>query len=235
MNNIYMVKNFYDYEVINPPPKNLPEGMTTVYLTDGYLNAVEAQLFGWDIVKVINSFSGIYSKEKRRQGIAAVNCFPHRFAPEVLDFDLVFVNDSDLISLWTGYADFVSKCTPDKALFVTSGYYQGARDNMLAECEASMQPRWHYNHLTIREATKRYASDLDDARAVSVVSAKFIGWNLKHKKYNYMSNFLFDEYQLHLQGNITLTYMSEKFKHLIYNHHTHDYSGVQQSAHRFEG
>jgi hypothetical protein len=67
-----------------------------------------------------------------------------------------------------------------------------------------------------------------------VVSAKYIGWNLRHEKYEMLSNLLFKEGSENLQGNIILTYMSGMYPDVIYNYNTKNYSGGILNEHNIE-
>ena len=235
----YVVKNLYDYEEIIPPPTNLPSGLTTVYITNSPYTAEFAEQCGWDIVKLITL---PYTEDKfaRRKRVADINCFPALYAPEVKDGEMVFVCDSNIVRLWDGYVDFINSYNGDKPLAVTSGYYKGKRDNIWRECEVSCNvDRWKYNHKAIREATDGYINEIlnmnvgDRENDPSIVSAKYIGWNIHHPNYGEIANILYDEYSKHLQGNIILTYMSEIYKEYIHNYYTNDYSGGKLNEHKY--
>jgi hypothetical protein len=237
--NIFLVKNLYNYEKIVPPPSNLPDNFTTVYVTDNDTNTNLAKDLGWGIVKKTEEFLNITDKFGRRKSISYINSFPHKVVPEVLDYDFVFVCDSNIVRLWDKYIDFTNKCLSKYSLFVTSGYYSGNRNTIISECDASSNvSRWSYNKTEIIESTNRYINKLNennvDINNLSIVSAKYIGWNLKHDKYEFLSNLLYSEYCENLQGNIILTYMSGLYPNIIYNYHTNDYSGAELNGHNFE-
>jgi hypothetical protein len=237
MSNIFLVKNLYNYEKVIPPPVNLKTGMTTVYITDSDYNCEIAKSLGWDIVKKTDLFLNTVDKFKRRVHVGFINTFPHKIVPEILDFKLTFVCDSNIVSLFNGYNKFMDSCSEDNALFVTSGYYSGQRDNMIEECKASLYGRWSYNQEGILKSTQDYIDILNFKKinplSLSVVSGKFLGWNFNHNKYEELSNFLYKEYCRSLQGNIILTYMSGLFKESIYNHVEKDYSGIILNPHNF--
>ena len=57
MENLYLTMNLFGYEKLTPPPKSLPENLTTCYITDDENISNQAKELGWDIVKKTNSFS----------------------------------------------------------------------------------------------------------------------------------------------------------------------------------
>ena len=237
--NIFLVKNLYNYEKIIPPPSNLPDNFTTVYVTDNDTNSNLVKELGWDIVKKTEEFLNVTDKFGRRKSIAYINSFPHKVVPEVLDYDFVFVCDSNIVRLWDKYVDFTNKCLSKYSLFVTSGYYSGERNTIISERNASSNiSRWSYNKNEIIESTNRYINELIknnvNINDLNIVSAKYFGWNLKHDKYELLSNLLYSEYCENLQGNIILTYMSGLHPDIIYNYHTNDYSGAELNNHNFE-
>jgi hypothetical protein len=69
---------------------------------------------------------------------------------------------------------------------------------------------------------------------LSIVSAKYIGWNVKHPKYGELSDTLYSEYSVNLQGNIILTYISGLYKNFVYNYYENDYSGGVVNQHNFQ-
>lgn len=239
MNNYFLVKNLYDYEYVIPPPVNLPKNLKTVYITDTDENEKLAISLGWDIVKKTNLFIDRTDKFDRRKSVAFINSFPLKVVPEIVDANFIFICDSNIVRLWDLYDDFVKKCSNNFALSITSGYYTGSRDNILAECDAScINTRWSYGHKDIIECTNRYVKEMSekniDVNKVSVVSAKFIGWCINHSDYEKLSNILYEEYCKNLQGNSILTYMSAIHKEKIYNYHTNNYTGSQLNPHKFD-
>lgn len=213
--------NFFGYEKVIPPPIGLPKNMTTCYITDNEINFSLAKSLGWQIVKKTEKFRKIKHKLDKRISVAELKCFPQKFIPEVQDFDFIFICDSNILEIREDYEEFVNGCTADKCLFVTSGFYTGFRDTIFAELEASNQERWSYNFENIKKSTKKYIDELTHLKInlanLSVVSGKYIGWNLKHPSYEELSNRYYKERQFSLQGNIILTYLSGIFPDLIYN------------------
>ena len=235
--NVFLVKNFYNYEKVIGPPPNLPNNFVKVYLTDNQINYELAINLGWDIVKKTEEFLHINDLFEKRKVISYINAFPHKVVPEILDYNFVFVCDSNIITLWDEYINFINNCSSDHALFVTSGYYSGNRDTIMGELKSSFVDRWSYNHNEIRESSNNYIQELKennvDTTKLSVVSAKYIGWNLKHEKYNFLSEMLYSEGCKHLQGNIILTYMFGLYPNIVYNYHTNNYKGGSLNAHNY--
>jgi hypothetical protein len=228
--NVLLCKNLFNYEEVLPPPSNLPEDMVTLYLTDDDHNSNLAKGLGWDIVKKTEEFLDIHDKFERRKIISYINAFPHKVAPEVLEFNFVFVCDGNVISLWENYKNFVNACSDDYSLFLTSGYYNGSRNTIQDEAKSSRgQARWAYNHEQITNTTERYVKELTelgiDVNNLGVVSAKYIGWNLKHKNYDAISKSIYDQGCLILQGNIYLTYISGIYPKDVFVYYCNDYSG----------
>jgi hypothetical protein len=239
MNDYFLVKNFFNYEKLISPPKNLPKNLKTVYVTDNENNTELLQNLGWEIVKIVKDFIHLTDLFERRKVISYINSYPLKVVPELIDPRYIFICDSNIDSLWFKYQNFVDTCSDEFALFVTSGYYQNGRDNIDSECIASCnQPRWSYNHNEIRESTNKYKKTLTDAgvntEQLSIVSAKYIGWNVKHPKYGELSDTLYSEYSVNLQGNIILTYISGLYKNFVYNYYENDYSGGVVNQHNFQ-
>ena len=239
-NSIFMVKNFFDYEKIIPPPINLPKSLKSLYITDSIKNVNTAKNLGWDYTFLYDKCLNLTDKFERRKLVAKINCHPHLFLPDGLkNIEKIFVCDSNITSLWEEYEMFINNCNSENALYLTSGYYKGERDNILSEMEVSInQKRWNYNKLQIKENTFRYIKEMElsniDYLKISVVSAKYIGWNIKHPKYEILSNFAYAEHQKHLQGNITFSYMSGIFSDLVKNYYTNNYKGGKLNSHNYE-
>jgi len=234
----FFVKNLYNYEKVIPPPSNLPKNLKTVYITDTEENKLKALELGWDIVKKTDLFLNLNDNFEKRKSVAFINSYPLKVVPEIIDARFIFICDSNINRLWNQYENFVNSCSEDFVLFVTSGYYKGSRNTILSECENSVNvKRWSYNQKEIKECTNRYVNELMlkniDINKLSVVSAKYIGWNPSHRLYEELSNQLYEEYSNNLQGNIILTYMSGIYQKDIYNFFTNDYSGGSLNEHKF--
>jgi hypothetical protein len=229
--------NLFGYERVLPPPKNLPSEVISCYITDNEKNESLAKTLGWNLVKLTNEFETLTDKLQRRICVAKIKCFPKLFVPEVDNFDFVFICDSNIISLRSDFESFMNSCTQEKCLFVTSGFYSGRRDNINKELEASSQPRWLYNIESMRECTQRYIKELTekniDINSLSVVSGKYLGWNLRHSSYEKISNKIFDERNLNLQGNIILTYIKGLYPNDVQDFHTEPWARSNLSKHNF--
>lgn len=235
-----MVKNFFNYEKMIPPPTNLPENLITVYVTDTIQNSVDAKNLGWDYTFITDEGNKIIDKFDRRIFVAKINCRPHLFLPnELIDIEKIFVCDSNIISLWDEYSDFLLNSSDEKVLYLTSGTYQGDRDTISGEMTVSINTkRWGYNKDQIKHHTSEYIKDMEqkniDISKVSVVSAKYIGWNIKHPEYDKFSKIIFSEHNNHLQGNIIFTYFSSVYPEYIDNYHTNNYNGGILNVHNYE-
>ena len=238
-NSIFMVKNFFNYEKIIPPPINLPKSLKSLYVTDSIENVNLAKSLGWNYTFLYTEDLNLTDKFERRKLVAKINCHPHLFLPnELKDVEKVFVCDSNIISLWGEYENFVNNCNSENALYLTSGYYNDERDNILSEMNVSIeQERWSYNKKEIYENSIVYLNNLKDLKIdyknISIVSAKYIGWNMKHSEYKNISNIAYNEYCKHLQGNIIFAYLSAIFKNYVYNYHTKNYVGSKLNNHNY--
>jgi|694.fasta_scaffold44312_6 hypothetical protein len=238
-NSIFMVKNFFDYEKIIPPPINLPKSLKSLYVTDSIENINIAKKLGWDYTFLHDKDLNLIDKFERRKLVAKVNCYPHLFLPnELKNIEKIFVCDSNIISLWKEYENFINNCNSNNALYLTSGYYKDERDNILSEMNVSItQERWSYNKKEIYENSILYLNNLKkikiDYKNVSIISAKYIGWNIKHPEYLNISNIAYTEYCKHLQGNIIFAYLSAIFKSYVYNYHTKNYVGSKLNNHNY--
>lgn len=237
--NVLLAKNLFNYEEVLPPPINIPDDIVTLYLTDNDHNVNLAKGLGWNIVKKTEEFLDIHDKFERRKVISYINAFPHKVAPEVLEFNFVFVCDGNVVSLWDNYKNFVNACSDDYSLFLTSGYYNGTRNTIQEESKASSaQMRWNYNTKQIIETTERYVNSLTglgiDVNNLSLVSAKYIGWNLKHENYDAISKSIYEQACLILQGNIYLTYISAIYPNDVFVYFCDDYSGGITANHLYD-
>lgn len=238
MKNLYITMNLFGYEQLTPPPKLLPKNLTTCYITDNEDTENKAKELGWGIVKKTNSFNDVTKNLDKRISVARIKCFPAEFVPEINDFKFVFICDSNIEKIRGDYESFIDSCSDDKCLFLTHGYYKGDRDNMYSELLASKQPRWSYNYDNMTEATLRYIKELKslnvDYKKLSVVSGKYIGWNLRHKSYNEISNKIYNERKVNLQGNIILTYISGIHPNEVNNFNTEAWARSVLNKHNFQ-
>jgi hypothetical protein len=235
--NILFTKNLFGYEHIIPPPSNLPDNMHTLYLTDSESNKELALSMGWDEVIVTHEFSHITDNFGRRSSIGYINSHPHKFIKNILDYNFVFMIDSNVQSFWVGYDDFVSSCSNEHALYVTTRYYPVGIDNLHHELIRSNQDRWRYNFSEIKNSTEFYMEDLQkdgvDVDNLNICSAKYFGWNPHHKMYLFLTNFMYSEHKKHIQGNIVLTYLLGKYPNYIFNYKNNQYVGGSLTAHNY--
>lgn len=238
---IFLVKNLYNYEQVISPPTNLPKNMLTVYITDNDENINKAKYLGWNICTLTKKFLNETDSYKKRLAIGYINAFPHHFLDKQTDYNFIFVSDSNIKKLYVEYQDFVTTCNENFCLFVTSGYYSGFRNNILAEAESSIRhnPRWDYFHDGLEKRTWFYSDyfyhNNIDISKVSVCSAKYIGWNTEHPFYNLVSNDFYNEHLIHLQGNIILSYIKEKYKKYVYECNQQIYTDGQTVSHNYLG
>lgn len=241
---IFLVKNFFNYEKVLPIPSDLPNGLITVYLTDNDETAKIAKELGWEYSVINKEYLNVTDSMEIRKIIAKINSYPNIFIPDIIEkhaADFIFISDSNIISMWTKYRDFVNSCHSDKCLFVTSGYYSSSpeRDNIKKELDISAEEaRWSYNRDGMIACTERYMNELElkgiKYEDVSVVSAKYIGWNIAHHKYKEMSDVLYEEYLKNLQGNIILSYMSAMYKDYVNNYFCSDYTNGRVNGHNYK-
>ena len=117
------------------------------------------------------------------------------------------------------------------------GRFMGSEDGISSELDRSLKAdRWSYNHSSISKCGERYKNELLDNNiepdSLSIVSAKYIGWNIKHENYEILSDIFYNEVCKNLQSNIILTYLSGMYKD-IYNYHTNNYDGALINSHKF--
>lgn len=235
--NIYLTKHFWGYEQLNPPPKNLPDNMKKIYVTDNKEYEKTLLDLGWDMVSIITDYVNVTDLRQRRLIISEINCFPLRFIPELSHFKYIFICDSNVTTLWWNYVNFVNTCTDDKCLFVTTDWYDGERNNIVSEYLASAQPRWDYSYENMRISKDEYIRIFNslgvDVNSVGVCSAKYFGWNAHHPMYDEMSKHFYEEYVKHIQGNIILSYMGVVYDNFVLKYKG-DYDGGSVSHHNFQ-
>jgi hypothetical protein len=236
--NIYLTKNFWGYEQLNPPPKNLPDNMKTIYVTDNKKYEKPLLEMGWDMVSVVTDYFNVTDLTERRLVIAEINCFPLRFIPNLSDFEYIFISDSNVVTLWGHYVTFVNTCTDDKCLFTTTDWYEGNRNNIISEYLDSNQPRWEYSYENIGKSKDEYIKIFNnlgvDVKSIGVCSAKYFGWNTHHSMYDEISKHFYEEYTKHIQGNIILSYIGVVYSEFVLKYRG-DYGGGVVSSHNFQG
>ena len=234
--------NMFDYESVNPVPENSPDA-TAVYVTDSEQNCQLALSGGWDIAINCQDFSGIEDLGERRKALSVFHHSPHALIQSHVDLrpvEQICLYDTNVTRFWDRYRHFVDSSTPDKCLYVTTGYYQGWRDNMVSELVYSLiQQRWSHSHDEMAESLERYLRDFTQSgimvQTQSVASAKFVCWNIKTSAAPYLSIIVSAEFARNMQGNIIYSYLAAKMPKWVGQYYCEDYSGLGMSAHRFAG
>lgn len=198
--------NLWDYDYILPIPKNAPENVNYIYVTDTDENVNTARNLGY-IVYQYNTYLHITDKFERIKIIGKSKSYPEEIIPDLQRYKYIFVCDSNIIEFDIAYTEFINNASDDYAIFVTSGYYLGMRDNIIEEYYASInQPRWSYNYENMTKSLNKYLKLFEQKQInpyhCKVVSAKYIGFNIQHKNRKLVSEFVYNEYMNHLQGNI---------------------------------
>ena len=206
----FLFKNLFNYDVVLPPPVNIPKNIDTIYLTDNKKTQNDALSKGWKFSYVTEKFLNNVSSIEKRNAIAYINCYPEKIVDDIKNYNYIFICDSNVIKLDTKYFEFINSASDKHALYVTSGWYSGIHNNILEELKRSLvNNRWSYDFKNIRDSTKKYLQKFYDMkinyRNISVVSAKYIGWNINHERKSIIADYVFNEYCKHLQGNIILS------------------------------
>jgi len=234
---LFLVKNLFNYEQIISPPKNLPDDFDTLYVTDSDEIAFSAKTLGWSQTYVTKKFIGVTDLFLKRVSVAYINCFPHEFIPNDVNYNFIFVCDSNIVSLWNNVKKFTDKCTNEYSLHLLNGFYSGERNTLLSELKSSDQGRWSYNYASIKKCYDDYKKELTeigvDINSLGVCSAKYIMWNPSHKNYKKITEKLYENYKVNLQGNIILTYLSGLYKDDIFVYNNNDYNGGHLNNHNY--
>lgn len=238
----YCSFNLFDYEFVTPPPKNLPEEFVTFYITDCLENANLAKDLGWDYPIIFDEFLNETDKFKKRITVSYVKIFFERFIPNIEEFDLVFFVDSNVKQLFDGWFDFVKDSIHNKDSFVINtikGWCLNKNQDQNTinhELQLSLvQARWSYNFEPMKNRVTQYITELKEQNIVGpIVSAKYIVWNPHHKEKNLIQNIFFEESNIHLQGNIILSYLSCKFPNNVRTFFTQKFSNGELSNHKLD-
>lgn len=221
-----LYKNFWSYDPILPVPTNLPMDVHTVYLTDNTDSALRAKQLGWSKTYVCDTFVNITDPFERRKAIAKINCFPEQVVLELNSFDHIMICDANITRLDTNYAEFVHNILQtkiDRALYITSGWYSQDQNTIVSELHRSLsQPRWSYNFdqmiswcSTNFALLEKLNINLADC---PVVSAKYIGWNIRSENKNVVADWVYNQYVDHLQGNIIFSVVAKLFPDHVYHY-----------------
>ncbi len=213
----FMTFNFFDYEYVLPVPKGVPEYMETVYLTDTIENAGLAVEAGWKEVFCVRDFVHIADNFGKRRAIGAIKTFPEAYVQELGEYDKIFMTDPNTLVLDSNYSKFVESFEDKYTLCITTGYWK--QTGMWFELTMSLgQPRWQYNAKEMTDAYNRYVKELGEYGALKcpLVSARYIGWNMKNKKTNDLAQIYLQESNAHIQGNMILTYLYAKCPDMIF-------------------
>ena len=236
--NIFLVKNLFEYEKVISPPSNLPNNFETVYVTDNELNGELAKNLGWSHIHITDKFNNVTDLFEKRISVSYINSFPHEFIDSNINYDLICVCDSNIVTLFNTFYQFVDKCNNDYTLFITNGYYTEDRNTLISELNSSNQNRWSYNYENIKKSYYGYEKELSDVgidiNSLGVCSAKYLIWNPSHKSYKKITEKLYEEYCFNLQGNIILTYLSGLYSKDIFVYHSTDYTGGILNEHNYQ-
>jgi hypothetical protein len=184
----------------------MPLNVTPIYITDCMTKYNQAKDMGYTAYYT-DKYKDITDSFERRKIIAYINCYPEKVIPELLQYTYVFICDSNVVELDSNYKEFINLKSDNKCLYLTSGWYKKSDNTMKKELERSLHnPRWQYNFDQMKDSVNEYFKLLEKLNIniddTPVVSAKYIGWNIKHNYKNILSDFVYKEYMKHLQGNI---------------------------------
>jgi hypothetical protein len=237
--NAYVTKNFWGYEQLNPSPQLLDNTFFKYYITDNLDSKDYLLNNGWDEVIIIEDYKNITNLQSRRRIISEINCFPQKYIANLNKFNKVFITDSNVVSLWDEFLQFTNSCPTDKCLYVTSGWYSEERNSIESELHCSNQSRWSYDYENMKTSVERYKIEITNKEInfnnIPVMSAKYFGWNLNHPLYETISKHFYDEYSIHLQGNIILSYLSSIYKNSTFEYKISSINNGALSDHQFLG
>lgn len=233
----FVTSNHFGYEEPHGPPEGLPADFYAIYITDDNQTAHAVAKLGWNAVVLdkLPAYARVFFDPL--QDLSYVNRtafkmsgwqfmrtgFVGRARYEPLQYAAVreagctqaFFMDGNVKTLNGVHVEnqFFSPCSDSlKALCVSSGWYVGSRDDLQPELDGSLaQPRWSFSHASMTAATREYMELLQwkyGPSPTTIVSAKFLGWNLNHPMTPALGEWLTREAQLHYQGNIALSFLA---------------------------
>jgi hypothetical protein len=239
MKRCILFKNLFGYDNVSSLP-TVSDNLKLHLLVDSEDARQEGLRLGWT-VHVTDMFKEATSPKEKRDAVAFVNAFPEVVIPELKDYDQVFICDSNVLEFDPAYFDFINSCSTKATLYVTSGAYTGERgkwnaNDVATEYERSMKvTRWKYDSENIKRSWLEYKTMLNDMSVseydVPVVSAKYIGWNLKSESKSKVADFVLEEYKKHLQGNIIFSIAAVLFKDDVH-HFYHGFENTKLGIHK---
>jgi hypothetical protein len=205
-NKCVLFVNLWNYDPVLPIPQNSPENVNYIYVTDTDENVDTAKKFGY-VVYQYNTYLHITDKFERIKIVAKLKCFPEEIFPELQQYKYIFQCDANILKFDMAYTDFINSASDNYAIFVTTGWYSGEEDNIYKEYYRSINTqRWSYNFENMTKSFNKYLELFEQTQMnpyeCKVVSAKYVGFNIQHKNKKQISNFVYNEYMNHLQGNI---------------------------------
>jgi hypothetical protein len=210
-------KNLFNYDPISAPPHTDLE-ISKVYICDSEESKCQAISNGWTNVLITKQFINATTPKEKRNAIAYLNTFPEKVFPELAEYDIIFICDANIIDFDSDYNRFIHESikSHDSALFITSGYYT-VDNSIQKELERSLcVSRWSYDSENMKISMKDY-SCVCDINSIPVVSAKYIGWNIKHSSKTKIAQWVYNEYLKHLQGNIIFSMCIPMFPDEIFH------------------
>jgi hypothetical protein len=213
----YLSYSLGGYDGVRGPPRFLPPEIYSVFVTDKEEAAVAARRLGWNASHFISVPPDVDPLELRR--LVCEVRFRPELTPPLRECSFVHVVDASVIELSTSWRTCLSKLQSDRALLVTTGYYEGERDDIEVELhESVVQERWRYNWDAMTQRTREYQDMLEKATGTAratVASAKFIVWNMHHRRRTEIADWLLEEAGIHLQGNIYMSVAARLFPDVV--------------------
>jgi hypothetical protein len=222
MKKCYINRNLWNYDVPQRPPI-LGSEFDTVYITDNKQNADVAKQLGWNKIIIYDKHGSVQDKFLRRRIIGKfLTVRLEDTFPVLNEYDQIFICDSNIIKHPVWYNDFVNLSTNDKCMYITHGYYKGARNTLKQEFIQSLSSsRWKHSHDNLKECynnTYQKLIPIDILNTLPIYSAKYIGWNLKHSKYEEISKLTYSLMEKCFQGNILLSLISALYYDDIFHY-----------------
>lgn len=201
----------YD-KLLCPPYDTKKYSITSFYITSQPEDVTSLKKLGWDYVYVEPSH-----KYVEHLGCNSVfldlKIFPESVFPQLLEYDIVFFTDSNIVKLSDYFVDKYIYNVTHHTMLLENQWYDGRNNNLEAEFGRSMQPRWKMCWESFVSARKKYIKMGYNLSKIKVCSAKYIVLNMNRKlSQKPIFDFLQSEYMCHYQGNIIYGIASVKFK-----------------------